>query len=434
MVKLLFKNALLSLGLFIFLLAGPCWAEDFGREPIAGADRSFTYGYSQAQEVHAFEERISQREELEALTAEPVSTSGDVDPEKMRVYKNFRIASLYDSNLTLSQSDPVDDSIFIYSPNLGFSLGRPGITKVFFKAFFNFSYVDYVEHQKNSRWNQTHLINMGFRGEKLEIRINNKFQPLSAREAGERTELSSPGGKRAIATTDDASVELIYHWSPKIDISSTYSYGIWYFPKDSNSGDVANGAYNYQHYGFLPKVSYKLDPKTTIDFGGGVSADDYFESGGFSSKNYSLATGFQRRLTSKTDLRLGVGYDRREYNTGSIPVSEGPRYGMTLLHRFSPKLSMAVSATQSKSQAFDFADATSETNSFDATSTSYLASVHWGFTPHTQLDGFFNIVDSNRDRDYTFADPENPATLHTRPIEDHVYTMGADWVWRPNSP
>ena len=435
MDKSFIKSVFWSLGLLsFFLMTEKAGAQELVSEDISGADRSFTYGYTQEKEARSFETIIDERNEKEAAEAKPQAEAGDVDADRWKIYKSFRVSALYESNLFSSHSDPIDDTLFIYSPTLGFSHGKPGRTKSFFQTFLNLGLVDYVENDKLSRVNQTYATEAGWRGEKWNLNFSNHFQPVSAFEAGERTELIGSSATRTISTSDSAQVRVAYHWMPKTDLTADYTYEIRHFPIASNKNNQQVHRFSYQSNRIEPGIVYRLNSRNVLDARVYVSADDYYEGGGFSSRIYGMKAGWWHRLTPKTDIRFSGGYEWRDYFLDAIPSSEGPVYSVFLSRQLTPKVTLTLSYSHRQAQEFDFVEFAQTAESFDSNSDSYRADLHWKTSAHTTLRTFFAIEDSSRDRQYTIPDDENPSSTQTGPIEDQVYRMGLEWAWQSSGP
>lgn len=436
MDKNLIRNAGLSVGLIgIFFMTQNAAAQELtGADFVTtGADRSYSYGFEQEREVRAFEQAIIQREEEEAAGYQPEAEPAELDVSRFRFFPSFTFGSVYESNINFRHADPDDESLFVYAPRLYVVRGKPGRTKTYFQALASWAFVDYVENDKLSRFNQSYPVAFGWRGEKLSVTVTDRFSPLSSRYIGERTELSSGGTSRAISTVNDASVKLDYALTPKTSAGLEYRHSITYFPSSSNSGNPDIERFSFQANTLSPSFTYRINSKNQISVDASASVDDYFNGGGFSSRKYSLGASYWRQLAPKTNVLIFGGYEWRDYLLDAIPGSEGPRYGAILQHQLTPKVGLSLAMTQSQHQVFDFVQFTREAESFDSESTNLLARAVWAMSPHMTLETFFGITFEDRDRQYSIPDPET-GVLETGPMEDEVYRSGLDWNWRPNGP
>ncbi len=403
-------------------------ADDGYMEAINGADRDFTYGYSQAEKVRRFDQNIEDRNMKEGGEKVPPAAEGDGLP--WRFSKSFRVSTLYDSNLFYSRTDTKDDVLFIYSPSVGASIGTPNESRFFLRAFYDLNYVDYVEMQKFSRFNQALRFQAGLHQPKFDLIFSNVFKPASARETGERTELAASNNSRVIAHSDGASLSGNYHLTPKVDLTASYNFNLLIFPVASNRNNPGVNLFSYQQNSISPGIEYKYSPKTTFYFNSTAGMTDYFEGGNLSSKNYGVLAGLRNRLTPKTDVTLEAGYGWTDYLTGGIPGLEGPRYGAILRRQLSPKISATLSASQSVNEAFDFTQLSSEADTFKVVSTILRTDVKWNVNEPMLVEAFVSAQDNTRDSLYTMTDPENDTLTFTRSLEDHVYTWGLNCQWR----
>ena len=400
-------------------------------ELISAADRSFTYGYSQSQRVERFERIILERNAKELSEKEGLEPKG-LDEQPLRVYRSIRVATLYDSNLFYDHNDPKDDLIYLYSPSLGFELGKAGVTRGFLTTYYDMTYANYSENHKLSRLNHAHSVAMGFHAGKFDFRLTNLFQPASAHETGARTELASAGNNQAIAYSDTATAGITYHWTPKVALSGDYQYTVYYFPASSSAGRGIRRFSNQQH-GISPRITYQVTPKTSVDFGGVFTTTDYFSNGDKSSKTYGVSAGFGHRLTPKTDIGFQMGYDTQDYNLPIYPSAEGPKFSAILRHEFSPKLVGSISASHQLGEAFDLTEEALEATSFRTAADNYRADLAWEINPRMTLGAYAALQANARDGLYTFADPENPAAVSTSTLEDQIYTSGIRWKWKPRT-
>lgn len=423
----------MALTLLSPFLARVAFAEE-GYDAISGADRSFTVGYyNQAQEVQRFKETFLERDAKETVLAETAEAGVSDEKQRLRVYRSFRVGTLYDSNLFYDRTDPKDDLLMLYTASLGYRLGKQGVTRAHLDTFYDLTYVNYTENSKLSRFNQTHTVSMGLRGEKLEIRIQNKFQPASARETGERTELASSNSNRVIAYSDSAAVNLTYHWTSKTDLSADYNYNITYFPASSNENNRTVTRFSFQENSLSPRVSYQLSSKTSLYGTGRVSGTDYFKNGDLASKYYLVATGIRYRLTNKTDIGFELGYDWRDYNLPIYGSSEGPRFTGIIRREFTKKIAATILASRSTGEAFDTTGSAEENSSFKTLSTSYRMDLAWNANDHMILSAFTSIEDSEQDGLYSMVDPENPSLTFTRALEDQTYRWGLSLKYQPRT-
>ncbi len=358
MINYIIKIVCISLMLFCCCLQPEGRAEDGYMESINGADQEFTYGYAQAERVRAFEQGIQERQETESGLIKPTSAEAEGQPWRLR--KGFRFSTLYDSNLFYSRTDTKDDVLFIYTPFAGVSLGKKNISRLYLNAFYELNYVDYVEVQKFSRFNQTLSFEAHLHEEKYDLNFKNTLKPLSARETGERTELASPNNNRVIAWTDNAQIEGVYHLRPKVDLTATYDYSYVLFPASSNQTNPDVELFSYQKNTFTPGIAYKYSPKTTFFLNGSAGYTDYFKGGEFSQRNYRAAAGVKNRLTLKTDLTFQAAYGRTDYLAERFQPAEGPQFSASVRHQLTPRISGTLSVDHSINEALDFRSLSTE--------------------------------------------------------------------------
>ena len=89
MINYIIKITCISLAIFCVLMEQKGRAEDSNMESIAGADRSFTYGYTQSEQVHSFERDILTREAKETAEKNPQAAPA-VEEEPKHFSSSFR--------------------------------------------------------------------------------------------------------------------------------------------------------------------------------------------------------------------------------------------------------------------------------------------------------------------------------------------------------
>ena len=386
-------------------------------DSLSGADQRFTVENSQ----EVFSENFHQKELLAGTAIVDEATKQPLGSWKF--YRQIKAGVLHDDNYSATYRDPKPETIYTYTPTVGMS-HRSEYT--YMKMFYNLSYSDYVQNQKLSRFNQDQYTSLRFKFNRLTVSFENTFKPDSAFVQGEKTELHTTDGKHVITYFNTAQLKTEYKFSPKTDLSFLYSNDVFYFPK-TNITATDNSSQSTMTHKFIPKIAYRLTPKTSVFVDYKYTVVNYFKGGDFGSHENAADIGVEGRIFSGLGVNLSMGYNYLDYLDVHSPALKGLTFQFGVSKKILPKVQATLSATREVGQ--DLGSSGFESSQFDKDF--YGLNLTWKASSHITVDAEGSVGYTSHDGMITLPDLDNPRLTFTRPREDQIYKWGIKLLWNP---
>lgn len=394
-----------------------------------------------ANRIETSQERYQKLENelawMEQRLAEQQITPDDSKQHKVTESSNFKpytgigYGAVYDSNPRGEYHDDDDEVYHAYSTMIGFRNGNPNIANPYVDQNYELTYLDYIENDKNSRFNHSFTTDVKHDQGKTVWTIRNQFIPASSRNTADRRELRRGGNSEIVAHSDyfNASVEhsLTAHWL----LYYQHNYKIEYYPQSSNPGNVGVEAFSNQRHEFVPGFAYKFSDKSQLYFDTQFGTSDYLKDGIYAHQSRRYRLGFKTNLTPKTYYENYIGYYVRDYNLNEIRDDESIIYDVSIIYQATPKSFIRVSTGKDLAEDLDFTGSTGFAQSSNRHDYYVRASYDWFVSTAQRINLYSQVSWTGRDGVIRMDDIENPNIEYARTREDNNFEWGIFWLWTP---
>ena len=273
-------------------------------------------------------------------SANSTSKSGGLigfGPDKSwQIHPGFEFKSAYDSNINREpQRKRNSDVIFDYIPSI--ELKKSG-SRLAVDAGYKMDYQEFITDTSNNHFNQEAFANIKVTGERLKASVDEKFAFAKAYASSEQS-------KRRLYLVNDVRPELSYRLTPKVSIAGVYQNYIF----DYKDAVIANNSYTLNDFG--GRVYYHATPKLDFYVQGTGTVIDYYRSGLYDAKGFSVLVGSKGKATNKLLVDVQTGYKGHFYDNSAINSYNTWVFEGMLQYKVTPKLLASLVGKRDKQES-----------------------------------------------------------------------------------
>lgn len=336
----------------------------------------------------------------------PSTSSNDVvgvGPEKTwQIHPKFEFHTLYDTNVNReSQHKRDDDIIFSYVPSI--TMRRKG-SKLDFNSGYQMNFEQFLKDGDQNNFN--HVANTGIEWitGKLKTSLAEQFSWVTAYATSEQSE-------RRRVMINDFRPEIAYRLTPKVSVSSVYQHYIFHY-KESGVRE-----FSYMMNDIGGRIYYHATPKLDFYVEGAGNDYDYYRSGLYDSKGYTILLGSTGKMTRKVLLNVEGGFRGQKYDDSKINSYHGAVAQGIIRYRLSPKSSVSLLGRREKDESVYEGTAFYVSNKLGL-------DFDYRLSPRVKL----KLSGSAQQNDYPI---ETTTSGITKKRKDYIFAGGARMNWQP---
>ncbi len=324
-------------------------------------------------------------------------------PDKIwQIRPGFEFKTAYDSNVNRApQGQRKGDTILSYIPSIG--IRRQGTHLAVF-ADYKMDFEEYLKNPRQNGWN--HIIKSGvsFAGKRLKTNVTDDFSYIKAYASNEQSE-------RRTIVINDVSPEIAYRLTPKFSIATVYDNRLFEYKESA----LRENSYDVNDIG--GRIYYHMTPKLDFYVHGSGNTVDYFNSGLFDSKGYSILAGSKGQITNKIGVNVDTGFQSQYYDQSAIDAFHGWTYKGTINYRATSKLGVSLFGKRGREESV-------------YRTVGYYTSTSGGLSLSYKVTSRMSIgVDGSIERNLYPSETLEGTTTKKR--RDYAVVTGARFKWEP---
>lgn len=326
-----------------------------------------------------------------------------VGPEKKwQIHPGFKFQTTFDSNVNREAPHKRNEEIILsYIPSV--TARRKG-SKLDVAAGYEMSYQEFLRDADQSSFNHVANTDIVYKGDKLTTKIDERFAFVTAYATNEQSE-------RRTVLANDFRPEIIYRLTPKVSVSSVYRHYLFSYRESA----VRDNSYNLNEIG--GRVYYHATPKLDFYVEGAGNLVDYYKSGIYDSRGYTILVGSVGKMTDKVVLNLQGGFRGQRYDDSSLNSFNGLVVEGILRYRLTRKFHVSILGKREKEESV-------YSNTAFYVSNKLGLEFDYRLTPRVHLNVDGSIARSHYPRETTSG------TL-TKKRRDYLFESGARINWYP---
>ncbi|MBF0253681.1 MAG: hypothetical protein HQL11_00940 [Candidatus Omnitrophica bacterium] len=268
-----------------------------------------------------------------------------------------------------------------------------------------------------------------WRGEKLTMHVENRFQPRTKFSTQDRADLNSEGN-HVNSLTDQAGAGFGYQWNPKLRFDFRYGFEYHLYPIEMNEGLRGVDSNNVRTESYSYGITYDPSPKTRLKLGYLNEDADYFEGGVFASQVHEVSGELLMRITPKTAISQSLAYQYFDYSWDRLLGNEGLRYRMAVDYKINPKIRLTGYLMRELREDLSLRGFADDSGSVLKLERSAGARLDAFLSPSVRLALDARLVADESERSFFLPGIPGSGQTILEPLTEDEYSWGAYLNWK----